>query len=200
MKTFMTWSVSFPIEFDAISYKATGPHSVKMTGRVYSRMLNGASFGLLLARNRPTADNSTFYPISESSVDSEGNLSKELDNLNGEYYCAPAYAGPGGVVHITIKPGGIHQSLSRNPSILYFVPLGYQLPRYFEAPRYDQGEDMPYDERNTLWWDPNVTLADGRAPLEFFNNDLSDYPYIIRIEGLSADGRPFSRHCLVEPQ
>ena len=125
---------------------------------------------------------------------------EDLRTLSISTHPDPVYGGDGGVVHITIKPGGIPQSLSRNPSILYFVPLGYQLPRYFEAPRYDQGEDMPYDERNTLWWDPDVTLAAGRAPLEFFNNDLSDYPYIIRIEGLSADGRPFSRHCLVEPQ
>ena len=125
---------------------------------------------------------------------------EDLRTLSISTHPDPVYGGDGGVVHITIKPGGIHQSLSRNPSILYFVPLGYQLPRYFEAPRYDQGEDMPYDERNTLWWDPAVELVDGCAPLEFFNNDLSDYPYIIRIEGLSADGRPFSRHCLVEPQ
>ena len=33
----------------------------------------------------------------------------------------------------------------------------------------------------------------------FCNSDQPDFPYIIRIEGLSADGRPFSRHCLVEP-
>ena len=101
MKTFKTWGVSFAIDFDAVPYKATGPHSVKVTGSVYSRMLNGATFGLMLSKNSsPTADNSTYYPISESSVDSEGNFSRELNNLNGEYYCAPAYVGPGGVMQI----------------------------------------------------------------------------------------------------
>ena len=125
---------------------------------------------------------------------------EDLRTLSVSTHPDPVYGGDGGVVHITIKPGAMNQNLSRNPSILYFVPLGYQLPHYFDAPRYDQGEDMPYDQRNTLWWEPDVELAGGRAPLEFFNNDLSDYPYIVRIEGLSADGRPFSRHCLVSPQ
>ncbi|MBR6055151.1 MAG: hypothetical protein IKP46_07425 [Bacteroidales bacterium] len=125
---------------------------------------------------------------------------EDLRTLSVSTHPDPVYGGDGGVVHITIKPGAMNQNLSRNPSILYFVPLGYQLPRYFEAPRYDQGEDMPYDQRNTLWWDPDVELAGGRAPLDFFNNDLSDYPYVVRIEGLTSDGHPFSRHCLIAPQ
>ena len=59
---------------------------------------------------------------------------------------------------------------------------------------------MPYDDRNTLWWAPDIAISGGTARVEFFNNDLSDYPYIVRIEGLSADGRPFSRHCTVSPE
>ena len=111
----------------------------------------------------------------------------------------PVYGGDGGVVHISVKPGGMRKSATRNPSLLYFVPLGYQEPRYFESPRYDRGEDMPYDERNTLWWSPSVSVAGGRATISFCNSDQPDFPYVIRIEGLSAEGRPFSCHCLVEP-
>ena len=109
----------------------------------------------------------------------------------------PVYGGEGGVVFITVKPGSMRQSIDRNPSLLYFVPLGYQVPRYFESPRYDRGEYMPYDARNTLWWAPDISLTGGRASIAFCNSDLMDYPYIIRIEGLSADGRPFSRHCIL---
>ena len=125
---------------------------------------------------------------------------EDLRSLSISTHPDPVFGGDGGVVHISIKPGSLIQSQSRNPSLLYFVPLGYQTPRCFESPRYDSGEDMPYDDRNTLWWAPDIAISGGTARIEFFNNDLSDYPYIVRIEGLSADGRPFSRHCTVSPE
>ena len=111
----------------------------------------------------------------------------------------PVYGGDGGVVHISMKPGYINRGDDRNPSLLYFVPLGYQTPRYFESPRYDRGESGPYDARNTVWWSPDVVIEGGRATIEFCNNDLQDFPYIIRIEGQTSDGRPFSRHCIKSP-
>ena len=91
-----------------------------------------------------------------------------------------------------MKPGGIHRYFERDPSLLYFVPLGYQVPRYFESPRYDRGEDDGYDTRNTILWAPEVVIDGGRATIEFCNTDRPDFPYVIRIEGMSADGHPFS--------
>lgn len=111
----------------------------------------------------------------------------------------PIYGGDGGVVHISLKPGGMRRSSERNPSLLYFVPLGYQVPRYFESPRYDRGESGSYDARNTIWWSPDTPIVGGRARIEFCNSDQMDYPYIVRIEGMSADGRPFSHHCTITP-
>lgn len=111
----------------------------------------------------------------------------------------PVYGGEGGVVHISLKPGGMSRNMERNPSLLYFVPLGYQVPRYFESPRYDRGDNSLNDKRNTIWWSPSVPLANGHATIEFCNSDRMDYPYIIRIEGLSSDGRPFSLHRTVYP-
>ena len=103
-------------------------------------------------------------------------------------------------MHIALKPGVLRRDADRNPSLLYFVPLGYQVPRYFTSPRYDLGESGPYDQRNTLWWSPDVKISGGSATISFCNSDQMDYPYIIRIEGISADGRPFSRHCMVHPR
>ena len=112
----------------------------------------------------------------------------------------PVYGGSGGVVHITVKPGSIRRDENRNPSLLYFVPLGYQVPRYFSSPRYDMGETGPLDSRNTIWWSPDLALEGGRATIEFCTSDQQDYPYLVRIEGLSADGRPFTCHCRVGPE
>ena len=121
----------------------------------------------------------------------------DIRTLNISKYPDPVYGGDGGVVHITMKPGRLRRDEERNPSLLYFVPLGYQLPRYFDSPRYDLGDDRPYDVRNTIYWSPDIPLDGGRATIEFCNSDRKDYPYVVRIEGLSADGRPFSRHCTV---
>ena len=44
-----------------------------------------------------------------------------------------------------------------------------------------------------------LQLNMGKYSKERLNSDLTDFPYVVRIEGLSADGRPFSRHCLLTP-
>lgn len=124
----------------------------------------------------------------------------DLRSLSVSTQADPLYGGDGGVVRISVKPGSMNRSRDRNPSLLYFVPLGYQLPRYFESPRYDRGDPGSFDRRNTLWWSPDVAVSGGRATIEFCNNDLMDYPYIVRVEGLSSDGRPFSRHCIISPE
>ena len=125
---------------------------------------------------------------------------EDLRSLSISTQPDPVYGGDGGVVHISIKPGHLRRDEERNPSLLYFVPLGYQIPRYFDSPRYDRGDSVSgSDARNTVWWSPDVKIAGGRAEIEFCNSDRMDYPYIIRIEGQSSDGRPFSRHCAVAP-
>ena len=125
---------------------------------------------------------------------------EDLRSLSISTQADPVYGGDGGVVHIVVKPGELRRGTERNPSLLYFVPLGYQVPRYFDSPRYDRGESLPHDLRNTIWWSPDVVLDGGRACIEFCNSDRTDYPYLVRIEGLDADGRPFSCHRLVEPE
>lgn len=125
---------------------------------------------------------------------------EDLRTLSIATQADPVYGGDGGVVYITLKPGGLHRYYDRDPSLLYFVPLGYQVPRYFESPRYDRGEDYGYDTRNTILWAPEVVIDGGRATIEFCNSDIPDFPYVIRIEGMAADGRPFSRHCIVNPE
>ena len=106
----------------------------------------------------------------------------------------PVYGGVGGVVYISVKPGSLSYREDRNPSLLYFVPLGYQLPRYFELPSEDSVDSDPAMLPNTLWWSPSVKISQGRAEFKF----PGSAPAVIRIEGQSADGRPFSCHCMVK--
>lgn len=122
---------------------------------------------------------------------------EDLRTISISTQADPYYGGDGGVVHITVKQASRSRNMERNPSLLYFVPLGYQEPRYFDDPRYDMGDTRPYDLRNTIWWSPSVAIVDGRAAIDFCNSDREDFPYLIRIEGLSADGRPFSCHSVI---
>lgn len=113
----------------------------------------------------------------------------------------PRFGGSGGVVAISLKPGVSPQSSDRDPSLLYFVPLGHQVPRYFDSPRYDRGDqaDSGSDKRNTVWWSPFVAIKDGRGTVEFCNTDRQDFPYVVRIEGVTSTGIPFSHHCEISP-
>lgn len=110
------------------------------------------------------------------------------------------HGGEGGVVAITLKPGAARKDSYRDPSLLYFVPLGYQVPQYFNSPRYDRGDNNMNDYRNTVWWNPSLPLKQGKAGFAFCNTDIPDFPYIVRIEGLTSDGRPFSKHLLLNPR
>jgi len=109
------------------------------------------------------------------------------------------HGGEGGVVAITLNPGVGRNDVERDPSLLYFVPLGHQIPQYFTSPRYDRGDTNMSDSRNTVWWSPSLALENGRAEFAFCNTDLQDFPYFVRIEGMTSNGRPFSRHCTLRP-
>ena len=120
----------------------------------------------------------------------------DLRSLSVSTHPDPVYGGEGGVVYITVKPGGMRRSTERNPSLLYFIPLGYQQPRLFEPLL---GDGALYTTRNTIWWSPLVEIREGCAEISFPGGAPADVPYTVRIEGISADGRPFSRHCAIAP-
>ena len=108
------------------------------------------------------------------------------------------HGGSGGAVSITLKPGVATGSSQRNPSLLHFVPLGHQEPKFFYSPRYDLGEKGEYDWRSTIWWSPSVPVREGRVEVMFCNTDQMDYPYFVRIEGRTEDGKAFSHHCMLD--
>ena len=47
----------------------------------------------------------------------------------------------------------------------------------------------PYDEGDTLWWQPDITTDEqGKAKVEFFNNSTCEEMYI-SVEGMTSDGK-----------
>lgn len=68
---------------------------------------------------------------------------------------------------------------------------GYDSPREFYAPKYDEKtlENASNDSRATIYWNPSIrTDKSGKAQIEFFNSDSAKRQLII-IEGMDAEGR-----------
>jgi len=111
------------------------------------------------------------------------------------------YNAMGGYISIKIKSGVNLKSKSTEtePSMQYFVPMGYQVADYFYSPRYDRGDTFDeFDHRHTIYWNPEVRVSGGRAAIDFCNTDQLDYPYFVRIEGRTDDGRWFTLHQTIE--
>lgn len=125
------------------------------------------------------------------------NLS-DIGYLNISTDSDPAYNADGGVVAIKVRPG-VNLDKGVNESVLCFIPLGYQKPSAFYSPRYDRGDSHEvYDHRNTIYWSPEIKFTDGRAEMEFCDTDQQDYPYYVRVEGITDDGVPFSGRAVIE--
>jgi TonB-dependent SusC/RagA subfamily outer membrane receptor len=101
--------------------------------------------------------------------------------------------GRNGVIVIFTKNG---RSASKTASIPFHIksilPLGYQNPVEFYAPKYDTPEKRDAqtpDLRTTIHWQPVVqTDSLGMASFEFYTAD-EPTSYTVIIEGLADDGR-----------
>lgn len=68
---------------------------------------------------------------------------------------------------------------------------GYDSPREFYAPKYDQKtpENAPVDKRATVYWNPLVkTGTSGKSQIEFYNSDGAKRLQVV-IEGMDGQGR-----------
>lgn len=105
----------------------------------------------------------------------------------------PSYNSPGGIVMINLKEGAKIAKAGTRDSFLYFIPLGYQKPSEFYSPRYDLGDKREgFDHRNTIFWTASNRISGGLSYITFCNTDQMDYPYIVRIEGITSGGTLFS--------
>ena len=100
----------------------------------------------------------------------------------------------GGVISIYMKIGSGSGKRADIPQehIKYVLPLGYQQPVEFYAPKYDTPEKrnaQTPDLRTTIHWQPVVqTDSTGAASFEFYTaGEQSSYTVVI--EGLSDDGK-----------
>lgn len=108
---------------------------------------------------------------------------------------ASLYGGIGGspviAIYRRLGPGGIPIGGPDPVDMITFMMNGYYPPREFYVPDYDtlsRDEAVKPDFRTTLYWNPNVSIIEGRVEVEFFVSDESG-SFTAYLEGLSEDGR-----------
>jgi hypothetical protein len=91
-------------------------------------------------------------------------------------------------IYIHTKGGKIIPK--ETPYIKYFMPLGFQKPAEFYAPKYDTpAENQKPDLRTTIHWAPNITTDEnGKASFSFYTADAPS-TYTVVIEGITEDGK-----------
>jgi hypothetical protein len=68
---------------------------------------------------------------------------------------------------------------------------GYNEPRIFYSPKHNKPDYNP-DLRTTLFWEPNITLENGKDySLKFYNADISSIIKIC-VEGITTTGIPIT--------
>ena len=102
------------------------------------------------------------------------------------------FQGVNGVIAIYTKRGASSNIVAEPFHIKAIMPLGYQKPVEFYAPKYDTPEKRNVnapDLRTTIHWQPVVqTDSLGVASFEFYTADETT-SYTVMIEGLSDDGK-----------
>lgn len=120
----------------------------------------------------------------------------EIESIEVSTDPNPIFRARDGVVAIRLQYGARVTHLSdTEPSLIYFTPLGYQSPQKFYAPRYDNGTtSADEDRRNTLFWNPQLRVVNGRAECSFYTDDrpAAALQLHLRLEGVTASGLPLS--------
>jgi MazG family protein len=99
--------------------------------------------------------------------------------------------GANGVISIYTKRGEV--SFRRELlNVSTYMPLGYQRPLEFYAPKYDTPEKLSDDTpdlRTTIYWQPNVKIDEtGAAAFDFYTAD-TETTYSAVIEGVTQNGK-----------
>lgn len=110
-------------------------------------------------------------------------------HLSSDAFLARSY---GGLILVQLRNGADSgRSIHRQSNTIVVTPLGWQRPKAFYNPVYEERwKPSAPDRRNTIYWNPSVQLKAGETvTLPLMTEDRADGPYYLRIEGRTSDGR-----------
>ena len=112
------------------------------------------------------------------------------------------FGGGNGVVAVYTKRAGYGSvdDIYNQPDYVANIKYeGYSSNREFYSPNYAvsfPGSEKP-DIRTTLYWNPRVSISEGKGNVEFYTSDVAS-SYIIEIQGLTSTGVPFVGYDSIE--
>ena len=119
-----------------------------------------------------------------------------VDVLKGADAAIYGIRSASGVIAIYTRRGEDFQEKSkRYPGVANFTIPGFYKTREFYKPNYaiTLPDHRKPDYRTTLHWEPNIAIKEGKSShLNFYTGDTAG-KHIIRVEGISFDGRPINK-------
>jgi len=116
-----------------------------------------------------------------------------VDVLRGIEAAVYGVRGSGGAVIIATKSRlSKGSSPSDVPKLQETIVPGFYMGREFFSPDYafKKPDHDRLDYRTTLFWKPNISKQDSRQPpIQFYTGDTTGN-YMIKVEGITWDGRP----------
>lgn len=130
----------------------------------------------------------TGWDMAEMIMMSDVEMLSVTTNLTSDALLARSY---GGIVLVQLRVDSGRKSLLQQSNTVVAMPLGWQEPKDFPDPAKDRRRSLTLpDRRNTVYWNPSVRLKAGESvEIPLVTEDRSDGPYLLRIEGRTADGR-----------
>ena len=134
----------------------------------------------------------TDWEMAEMIMLSDVEMLSVTTNLTSDALLARSY---GGIVLVQLRVDADRKSLLQQSNTIVATPLGWQLPKAFPDPAKERRRSLVLpDRRNTVYWNPSVRLKAGEAvDIPLVTEDRADGPYLLRIEGRTADGRWISQ-------
>lgn len=117
---------------------------------------------------------------------------ESVDILKGTAAAIFGARGMNGVLALNMKSGAVYAKSSRRTGVMNLTNVGYYVSREFFSPDYstEKQEHAKPDFRSTLYWNPEVQIdSTGTAEVSFYNADYITN-YIVKIEGVTAEGVP----------
>jgi hypothetical protein len=111
-------------------------------------------------------------------------------------YSSPLYGmrGANGIINIITKQQVRRDPIELTANTTYTVLNGFDVPRIFYSPRYDNKsqEAIAPDFRSTIFWNPQIRIENGNeTKFDFFNADEARTIKII-VEGVTGEGIPLT--------
>lgn len=120
------------------------------------------------------------------------NIIDRIDVLNSSSLYG--MRGANGVLNIITKTGIRRASEKPSPNYIHTVVNGYDLPRIFYSPNYENKTEQTFlpDHRSTIFWEPDIIIENNSKPtLHYFNADNPAKISIV-VEGITQEGIPLS--------